>query len=73
MRTNGLLLTESQIKRILVDVSHTTGQPVTSEISPTWNDVTRIPIKSRAFDGAPSVLLSVEMQKGRNIVELARR
>src|SRR5882724_6015092 len=70
MRTNGLLLTESQIKRILVDVSHTTGQPVYigdfANVQRRYKD----PDQIARFDGAPSVLLSVEMQKGRNIVEL---
>jgi multidrug efflux pump subunit AcrB/outer membrane protein TolC len=70
MRTNGLLLTESQIKRILVDVSHTTGQPVYlgdfANVERRYQD----PDQIARFDGAPSVLLSVEMQKGRNIVEL---
>src|SRR5712675_902965 len=70
MRTNGLLLTESQIKRILVDVSHTTGQPVYvgdfANVERRYQD----PDQIARFDGAPSVLLSAEMQKGRNIVEL---
>src|SRR5712672_1905271 len=70
MRTNGLLLTEGQIKRILVDVSHTTGQPVYigdfANVERRYQD----PDQIARVDGAPSVLLSVEMQKGRNIVEL---
>jgi multidrug efflux pump subunit AcrB/outer membrane protein TolC len=70
MRTNGLLLTEGQIKKILVDVSHTTGQPVYigdfANVERRYQD----PEQIARFDGAPSVLLSVEMQKGRNIVEL---
>ena len=70
MRTNGLLLTEGQIKRILVDVSRTTGQPVYigdfANVERRYQD----PDQIARFDGAPSVLLSVEMQKGRNIVEL---
>jgi multidrug efflux pump subunit AcrB/outer membrane protein TolC len=70
MRTNGLLLTESQIKRILVDVSHTTGQPVYIGDFANVERRYRDPDQIARFDGAPSVLLSVEMQKGRNIVEL---
>jgi len=70
LRTNGLLLTESQIKNILVDVSRTTGQPVYigdfANVERRYQD----PDQIARFDGAPSVLLSVEMQKGRNIVEL---
>src|SRR6266849_4423988 len=70
MRTNGLLLTESQIKRILVDVSRTTGQPVYigdfANVERRYQD----PDQIARFDGSTSVLLSVEMQKGRNIVEL---
>jgi len=70
MRTNGLLLTESQIKRILVDVSHTSGQPVYIEDFANVERRYQDPDQIARFDGAPSVLLSVEMQKGRNIVEL---
>ena len=70
LKTNGLLLTESQIKKILVDVSPTTGHSVYIGDFANVERRYRDPDQIARFDGAPSVLLSVEMQKGRNIVEL---
>ena len=73
LKTSGLLVTEDQIKRILVDISSNTGQPVYIEdfanVERRYGD----PDQIARFDGEPSVLLSVEMQKGRNIVELGER
>ena len=73
LKTNGLLVTEEQIKKILVDVSRTTGQPVYigdfANVERRYQD----PDAVARFDGEPSVLLSVEMQKGRNIVELGEQ
>ena len=73
LKTNGLLVTEEQIKKILVDVSKTTGQPVYigdfANVERRYQD----PDAVARFDGEPSVLLSVEMQKGRNIVELGEQ
>jgi multidrug efflux pump subunit AcrB len=73
LETNGLLLTEDQIKKILVDVSKNTGQPVYigdfANVERRYQD----PDQIARFDGEPSVLLSVEMQKGRNIVELGEQ
>lgn len=70
LKTNGLLLTEDQIKKILVDVSKNTGQPVYigdfANVERRYQD----PDQIARFDGEPSLLLTVEMQKGRNIVEL---
>src|SRR3989454_7984302 len=70
LKTNGLLITEEQIKKILVDVSRNAGQPVYigdfANVERRYQD----PDAVARFDGEPSVLLSVEMQKGRNIVDL---
>jgi multidrug efflux pump subunit AcrB/outer membrane protein TolC len=70
LKTNGLLVTEEQIKKILVDVSPNTGQPVYigdfANVERRYQD----PDAVARFDGEASVLLSVEMQKGRNIVDL---
>src|SRR5258708_11569317 len=59
--------------RILVDVSKNTSQPVYigdfANVERCYQD----PDQIARFDGAPSVLLSVEMQKGRNIVELGEQ
>ena len=73
LKTNGLLVTEEQIKKILVDVSRNTGQPVYigdfANVERRYQD----PDAVARFDGEASVLLSVEMQKGRNIVELGEQ
>lgn len=69
MRTTGLFSTEDEIRNSLVDVSKT-GQPVyirdIAEVERRYQDPTFVV----RYDGAPSLLLSVEMQKGKNIVEL---
>ena len=68
-RTTGLFNTEEQIRNVLVDVSRT-GQPVYirdfAEVERRYQD----PTFMVRYDGEPSLLLSVEMQKGKNIVEL---
>jgi multidrug efflux pump subunit AcrB/outer membrane protein TolC len=73
LKTNGLLVTEEQIKKILVDVSRNTGQPVYigdfANVERRYQD----PDAVARFDGEASVLLSVEMQKGRNIVDLGKQ
>ena len=73
LKTNGLLVTEEQIKKILVDVSRNTGQPVYirdfANVERRYQD----PDAVARFDGEASVLLSVEMQKGRNIVDLGEQ
>lgn len=72
LRTTGLFATEEQIRNLLVDVSRT-GQPVYirdfARVERRYQDPTFVV----RFDGAPSLLLSVEMQKGRNIVQLGDR
>jgi len=69
LRTTGLFNTEEEIRSVLVDVSRT-GQPVYirdfAEVERRYQDPTFVV----RYDGEPSLLLSVEMQKGKNIVEL---
>ncbi len=69
LRTTGLFTTEDQIRSVLVDVSRT-GQPVYirdfADVERRYQD----PAFIVRYDGEPSVLLSIEMQKGKNIVQL---
>lgn len=69
LRTTGLFNTEEQIGNVLVDVSRT-GQPVYirdfANVERRYQD----PTFMTRYDGKPCLMLSVEMQKGKNIVEL---
>ncbi|NVN90092.1 MAG: efflux RND transporter permease subunit [Desulfuromonadales bacterium] len=69
LRTTGVFTTEEQIRDVLVDVSKT-GQPVYirdfADVARRYQDPTFLV----RYDGEQSMLLSVEMQKGQNIVEL---
>jgi len=73
LRTNGLLVTPDQIRKILVDISRDTGQSVYigdfANVERRYQD----PDQIARFDGEPSVLLSVEMQKSKNVVELGQQ
>jgi multidrug efflux pump subunit AcrB/outer membrane protein TolC len=70
-RTTGLFTTEDQIGSVLVDVSKT-GQPVYirdfARVERRYED----PVFLVRYDGQPCILLSVEMQKGKNIVDLGK-
>ena len=72
LRTTGLFTTEDQIRSVLVDVSRT-GQPVYirdfADVERRYQDPTFVV----RYDGEPSVLLSIEMQKGKNIVQLGEQ
>lgn len=72
MRTTGVFTTEDQIRNVLVDVSRT-GQPVYirdfANVERRYQDPTFLV----RYDSEPSMLLSVEMQKGKNIVELGEQ
>jgi len=72
MKTTGPFTTEDQIANVLVDVSKT-GEPVYikdfAKVERRYED----PRFLVRFDGKPSVLLSVEMQKGKNVTELGDR
>jgi multidrug efflux pump subunit AcrB/outer membrane protein TolC len=69
LRTTGLFTTEDQIGSVLVDISRS-GQPVYirdfANVERRYQD----PSFVVRYDGEPSVMLSVEMQKGKNIVQL---
>jgi len=72
MRTTGPFTTEDQIRNVMVDISKT-GEPVYikdfAEVERRYQD----PVFLARYDGKPSVLLSVEMQKGKNVAELGFR
>ena len=69
MRTTGIFNTENEVRNVLVDVSRD-GHPVYirdfAEVERRYQD----PTFMVRYDGEPCLLLSVEMQKGKNIVEL---
>ncbi|MFB3777687.1 MAG: efflux RND transporter permease subunit [Bryobacteraceae bacterium] len=69
LRTTGLFTTEEQIGNVLVDVSRT-GQPLYIRDFARVERVYQDPSFVVRYDGEPAVLLSIEMQKGRNIVRL---
>jgi multidrug efflux pump subunit AcrB len=69
LRTTGAFSTEAQIGSVLVDVSRT-GQPVYIRDFASVERRYQDPSFVVRYDGEPSVLLSVEMQKGKNIVQL---
>ena len=72
LHTTGLFNEEEDIRNVLVDVSRT-GQPVYirdfAEVQRRYQD----PTFMVRYDGKPCLMLSVEMQKGKNIVELGDR
>lgn len=69
LHTTGLFNAQEDIRNVLVDVSRT-GEPVYirdfAEVERRYQD----PQFVVRYDGEPSLLLSVEMQKGKNIVDL---
>jgi len=68
---SSLFQTEDQIRRIMVDVSKT-GQPVylgdIADVHRTYKD----PTQYVRIDGEKTILLSVEMHEGNNIVEFGK-
>ena len=72
LRTTGSFTKLDQVRNLLVDVSRT-GQPVYlrdfANVERRYED----PSFLTRFDGEPSVMISVEMQRGRNIVELGEQ
>jgi len=69
VRTTGIFNTENEIRNVLVDVSKD-GHPAYirdfAKVERRYQD----PTFMVRYDGDPCLLLSVEMQKGKNIVEL---
>jgi multidrug efflux pump subunit AcrB/outer membrane protein TolC len=72
MRTTGIFNTEDEIRNVLVDVSRD-GHPLYikdfADVERRYED----PTFMVRYDGDPCLLLSVEMQKGKNIVELGEQ
>ncbi|RQW84645.1 MAG: hypothetical protein EHM79_13515 [Geobacter sp.] len=72
MRTTGIFTTEDQIRNVMVDVSKT-GQPVYirdfANVERRYQDPTFLV----RHDGEASILISVEMQKEKNIVQLGEQ
>ena len=72
MRTTGVFNTENEVRNVLVDVSKD-GHPVYikdfADVERRYED----PTFMVRYDGDPCLLLSVEMQKGKNIVELGEQ
>lgn len=72
VRTTGFFNTEDEIRNVLVDVSRD-GHPAYirdfAKVERRYQD----PTFMVRFDGDPCLLLSVEMQKGKNIVELGEQ
>lgn len=69
LNPNGLFQNEDQIRRVIVDISPTTGQPVhigdLAEVRRGYKDLEF----ATRFMGEPALMLAVEMQEGKNIVE----
>ncbi|UPU34658.1 efflux RND transporter permease subunit [Geomonas paludis] len=72
MRTTGIFNTEEDIRNVLVDVSKD-GHPLYIKDFATVERRYQDPTFMVRYDGDPCLLLSVEMQKGKNIVELGDR
>ena len=72
MRTTGIFNSENEIRNVLVDVSKD-GHPLYikdfAKVERRYQD----PAFMIRYDGDPCLLLSVEMQKGKNIVELGEQ
>lgn len=72
VRTTGIFNTENEIRNVLVDVSKD-GHPAYikdfAKVERRYQDPTFLV----RYDGDPCLLLSVEMQKGKNIVELGEQ
>jgi multidrug efflux pump subunit AcrB/outer membrane protein TolC len=69
MRTTGVFNTENEVRNVLVDVSRE-GHPVYIKDFAGVQRRYQDPTFMVRYDGDPCLLISVEMQKGKNIVEL---
>ncbi|NVN92396.1 MAG: efflux RND transporter permease subunit [Desulfuromonadales bacterium] len=72
MRTTGIFNTENEIRNVLVDVSRD-GHPAYIKDFASVERRYQDPTFLVRYDGDPCLLLSVEMQKGKNIVELGEQ
>jgi multidrug efflux pump subunit AcrB/outer membrane protein TolC len=71
IEANGPFQTEDQIRQIMVDVSPT-GQPIYLGDLASVKRVYKDPTEYVRMDGEPTILLSVEMHEGNNIVEFGK-
>ena len=69
---NGQFQTEDQIRKIMVDVSPT-GQPIYLGDLADVKRVYKDPTEYARFNGEPTILISVEMHEGNNIVEFGKQ
>lgn len=69
MNPNGPFQTEDQIRRVIVDLSPSTGQPVRiGDVADVRRGYKDLEFATR-YMGEPALMLAVEMQEGNNIVE----
>ncbi len=72
LRTTGVFNTENEVRNVLVDVSRD-GHPLYikdfADVERRYQD----PTFMVRYDGNPCLLISVEMQKGKNVVELGEQ
>jgi multidrug efflux pump subunit AcrB/outer membrane protein TolC len=69
LNPNGPFQTEEQIRRVIVDISPLTGQPVhIGDVADVHRGYKDLEFATR-FSGEPALMLAVEMQEGNNIVE----
>ena len=71
IEANGPFQTEEQIRQIMVDVSPT-GQPIYLGDLAKVNRVYKDPTEYARMGGEPTILLSVEMHEGYNIVQFGK-
>lgn len=72
IEANGPFQTEEQIRQIMVDVSPT-GQPIYLGDLANVQRVYKDPTEYARIGGEPTILLSVEMHEGNNIVEFGKQ
>jgi multidrug efflux pump subunit AcrB/outer membrane protein TolC len=72
IQQSGQLHTEDDIRKIMVDVSRTTGQPVYIRDLATVHRTYKDPDNYVRMNNEPSILLSVEMNEGNNIDDLGK-
>src|SRR5215469_6470783 len=72
IEANGPFQTEDQIRQIMIDVSHS-GQPIYLGDLADVKRVYKDPTEYVRMGGEPTILLSVEMHEGNNIVEFGKQ
>jgi multidrug efflux pump subunit AcrB/outer membrane protein TolC len=72
IQSGGRLHNEADIGQLMVDVSHSTGQPVYIRDLATVHRTYKDPDNYVRFNNEPTILLSVEMHEGNNIDDLGK-